>query len=145
MHDALRKHWLLLLIWAGLAVAGILLFCVNPMGSRVFPPCPTWAVLGVYCPGCGSLRALHQLLHGHLPAALRLNPLMVLSIPFLAWSLLRYTVSELTGRPLRTVFLPKGWILALFGLIVLYGVVRNIPVYPFDLLAPHMPAGPVGQ
>ncbi|PYV86056.1 MAG: hypothetical protein DMG90_22080 [Acidobacteria bacterium] len=35
----------------------------NPASSGIFPPCPFLWLTGFYCPGCGSLRALHQLLH----------------------------------------------------------------------------------
>ena len=60
-----------------------LLFMLNPSQSPIFPRCPMLATTGLYCSGCGSLRALHQLLHGHFFAALALNPLMVVTLPIL--------------------------------------------------------------
>lgn len=69
------------------AAAGALgvLYFVNPGTSTLFPPCPFLAFTGCYCPGCGSLRALHQITRGHLATALGLNPLLVLSLPFVGY------------------------------------------------------------
>ena len=73
--DYFREHRLLT---AGLvaAAAGVAMLAVfDPATSGVFPPCPVRYLTGWYCPGCGSLRAVHQLLHGNLRAAWAMNPL----------------------------------------------------------------------
>jgi hypothetical protein len=36
------------------------------------------------CPGCGSLRAAHQLLHGNLSAAWALNKALLIGLPLAA-------------------------------------------------------------
>ena len=38
---------------------------------------------GLRCPGCGSQRAIHALLHLQFKDAFMFNPLVVISIPFL--------------------------------------------------------------
>ncbi len=90
---------------------------------------------GCYCPGCGSLRALHQLLHGRLVVALGLNPLMVISTPYVAYSLVTNMLTKL-GWPIGIYFVRPGWIWVLLVIVVTYWVLRNIPSYPFSLLAP---------
>jgi hypothetical protein len=60
-----------------------LLYFFNPADNAFFPRCPFFTITGYKCPGCGTLRGLHALLHFHLTTALRLNALMVLSIPLL--------------------------------------------------------------
>jgi hypothetical protein len=105
-------------------------------GSHLYPPCPFHALTGLYCPGCGSTRALHQLLHGHLAAAFGFNPLMILALPFIAYAFTSCALVALIGRSLPKVFIPPLMIRALFGLIVLFWIARNIPFYPFTLLAP---------
>ena len=128
--------------WQCLAVAAVvlvglaLLFAVDPAGSRLFPRCPLFATTGLYCPGCGTSRALHQILHGNLSAAFRLNPLMVLLLPPVAYGLLGACVRRFSRRRLPTIVLPAVWIWALLGVVVLYWVLRNIPAYPLNLLAP---------
>src|SRR5262249_16351094 len=83
---------------AGVAVTAMLvLFCFDPANVRIYPAGAFHAVTGMDCPGCGSLRAMHQLLHGHLATAMRLNPLAVLSVPFLGWLAGRFLWQQLKG------------------------------------------------
>lgn len=118
------------------ACAAATLFAFDPATARFYPVCIFHALTGLHCPGCGSLRALHQLLHGHVAAAFGLNALMVLSLPFIAYGLASYGLRWLGRRPLPPVFARPwlGW--ALFAAIVAFGVLRNIPAWPFSLLAP---------
>ena len=130
-----RKHRLLAVVLAVLAAAMMLDF-FDPATSGVFPPCPLRYLTGWYCPGCGSLRALHQLLHGNLSAAWALNPLTILLLPFLAYGIASYALFEIRGQHLPRLFLPAVWIRALCAVIILFGIARNIPFHPFDLLGP---------
>jgi hypothetical protein len=118
------------------AAATLMLDFFDPATSGVFPPCPLYYLTGWYCPGCGSLRAIHQLLHGNLSAAWALNPLTVLLLPFLAYGIASYALFELRGQHLPRLFLPAIWIRALCAVIILFGVARNIHFYPFNLLGP---------
>ena len=124
----------------GLTAAAIimaaLLFQYNPASSGVFPPCPFHKLTGLYCPGCGSLRALHQLFHGHLAAAFGLNPLMILSLPFVAYGLTAQFLHDFFDIKIPVPFISARWIWAIFTLILLYAIARNIPVTPFTHLAP---------
>lgn len=110
---------------AGLAVILVFVYQVDPGVSALYPPCPVHYLTGLFCPGCGSLRALHALLHGRLMEAFSMNALMVISLPLLGLLLLRPAWSY------------KRWVhrLALVVLI-LYAIARNIPARPFSLLAP---------
>lgn len=119
-----------------LAAGSTVLFLFDPSGLALYPPCPFHTLTGLYCPGCGTTRALHQLLHGHLREALGLNPLMVLMLPFLGYSLLSYTTFVVRGRPLPGILAAPFWGWLAFGTILAYWVLRNIPLYPFSLLAP---------
>jgi hypothetical protein len=123
--------WLL----PGLA-AGLLLFLFNPVEYRFYPVCFFHQLTGLHCPGCGSLRALYQLSHGHLLTAAHFNPLLLALLPFLTWSLLRQFWQQLTGRTSRPVFTNRlcGWLI--LGLIVSFGILRNLPFAPFTWLAP---------
>jgi hypothetical protein len=57
-------------------MGGWVLYTFPPSSSRFYPRCAFHALTGLDCPGCGSTRALHELLHGHVGAAFRLNPLL---------------------------------------------------------------------
>ena len=96
---------LVLLSLAVLSSVAVLFF-FNPSQSSFYPACLFYQTTGLLCPGCGSLRALHQLLHGNLAAAFHFNALLISSLPILAWLSIR-----LAGRPLLP--LPRrggeGW------------------------------------
>jgi uncharacterized protein with PQ loop repeat len=115
--------------------AGVL-YLMDPAGSSFFPPCPFHAVTKLHCPGCGSLRAIHQLLHGKIAAAFAFNPLTVSVVPFLGYAFLSYIVKAINGKGLPTMFIPASWIRTFLGGVILFAILRNIPVYPFYLLAP---------
>jgi hypothetical protein len=66
-------------------VACIVLFYFDPRQYHFYPVCFFHQTTGLLCPGCGTLRGLHQLLHGHLAAAFRFNPMLIVSLPFLCW------------------------------------------------------------
>lgn len=112
---------------ATLAIAALAgLFLLDPAVCRLFPPCPLHALTGAYCPGCGSLRAMHRLLHGDLAGAFRLNALAILSVPVLGLLALRPSWTRRAWTP---------WLC--LGVLVLYGIFRNVGAWPFVLLAPH--------
>jgi hypothetical protein len=127
-------------LWLGaLAALGLLaLFFFDPSRYHFYPVCVFHQTTGLLCPGCGSLRALHQLLHGHVQAALRYNSLLVLSIPtalsIAAVSAIRK--SKAPPNPTRTWF----WVVCFLVLGLAFGVWRNLPgahqgVWPFSMKA----------
>lgn len=131
------REYKLLAVTCLLGVAGLVMLRVfDPATSGVFPPCPVRYLTGFYCPGCGSLRALHALLNGDLRRAWSMNPFMVTMLPFVCYGLMSQTLLALRGRGLPQIVLPANWIRAFGVAVVLYGVVRNLPFHPFNLLAP---------
>jgi hypothetical protein len=131
-----REHYLLAAAFL-VGVAGIVfLRSFDPATSGIYPPCPLYYLTGWYCPGCGSLRALHQLLTGNLRGAWAMNPLTVILLPFLAYGLGSETLRLLRGKGFPQIFIPGAWIRVLCAAIILFGIVRNLPLYPFHLLAP---------
>jgi hypothetical protein len=125
----------LLFISGAIFVVMFVLFFLNPADGSSYPPCPFHRLTGLYCPGCGSLRAVHQLLHGNLSAAFGLNPLMVLSLPFLGYCLICPRVPAVTKKA-PAGFIPAFWIWLILLVIILFWILRNLPFYPFTLLAP---------
>ncbi len=131
-----NQRWNFLLITIAIIIASMVLFLFDPATSSLYPPSPFRLLTGLYCPGCGTLRALHQLLHGNLGKAFGLNPLMVISLPFLAYSYLSYGLKALTGRSLPSVFIEGKWIWFILQVVIGYWIARNIPLFPFSWLAP---------
>src|SRR5688572_33212988 len=104
--EIVNRRLSVFMLWMTIAVAGVLLFVLEPGRSVFLPGCPFRALTGFTCPGCGTTRGLHQLLHGNLGTAFEHNPLLVLSLPFLLYALLSYTSNVMRGRQLKKNTLP---------------------------------------
>ena len=105
----------------------------NSPGS-LLPPCPFYALTGIWCPGCGSTRCLHALVHLDLPGAMAMNPLLVVSIlPMLVLALHGAGLwPAKLGGLVRLFARPIPWMVVIF----VYWIARNLPWHPFNLLAP---------
>jgi hypothetical protein len=132
----MRRNTVLVAFVVLATTGAVLLRLFDPANSPIFPPCPLRYLTGLYCPGCGSLRALHALLHGDLRQALAMNSLTVILLPFIGCGLVSEICMQFRGQPIVGTRIPATWIRALFAVIVLFGIARNLPFHPFDLLAP---------
>ena len=97
-------------------------------------PCLFRELSGWYCPGCGTTRALHALAHGDLAGVWAMNPLL----PVLA-VLLPAVIWRGSGRRRAWAGSRQDWLVSArfwVGLIGVYWVARNLPWWPFSLLAP---------
>lgn len=121
------------LVWTTLAIAATYLYIFEPGKSGFFPGCPFRALTGFTCPGCGGTRGLHCLLHGDVVAAFEFNPLLISSLPFLLYALVRYTNAAVRGRPLKVNHLNTAYIWVLVSVILSFWVFRNTRFYPFPI------------
>ena len=130
-----RKLCIILTI-LGLA-AIVFLYFNNPSISKYYPPCPFYYTTGLYCPGCGTLRAGYSIIHGHFIRALSFNPLSTLIFPVIVWFVTVKLAKCMFKKDLWLPQLPSWTSKALLVLIILFWILRNLPWYPFNLLAPH--------
>jgi Protein of unknown function (DUF2752) len=98
------------------------------------PVCPTKALLGIDCPGCGSARMLYSLMHGNVMAAARFNALGLVALVPLVWAYVTWTYGRLTGRRIRGWQHQRWAAMVTLLLVAAWFVVRNIPFAPFDAL-----------
>ena len=119
---------------AALALAGLFAAaCTEPALHGWLPACPFHRLTGLYCPGCGSTRMLYYLARGRLWWAFAENPLALALLPVLVFDLARALAGLPSGICGRVARRHANAILAL---ILLFAVLRNIPVAPFRYLAP---------
>ena len=121
----------IVVIWSLIIAGAAYLFFFEPGKSGFFPACPFRLLTGFLCPGCGTTRALHQILHGHFGTAFTLNPLLFFAIPFAAFAFIRYSVIVMRGGVPRPNSLPAPVIYAIFFIILSFWIFRNTPYYPF--------------
>ena len=107
----------------GTAVLAVAL--VDPNEPGHYPTCPFLALTGLYCPGCGSLRAVHALTNGDVTLAVGLNVLTVLAVVALPVIWARWARRSWTGAP-RTTVAPAASIWSLLVVVLLFGVLRNL-------------------
>ncbi len=115
-------------ILVGLALLGgaAVLYLFDPAVNGFYPRCQLYRVTGLQCPGCGGLRALHALLHGHVVEAFRLNPLFVGALPA-AGTWVGVWLMRKRRDPAARLTLPTAWIWAGVAIVIAYGVARNFP------------------
>lgn len=106
---------------------------VDPNQPGHYPLCPTLALLGIDCPGCGGLRATHALAHGDVAAALDHNALLVIAAPALIvlwgmWMYRAWTGVTPALTPRRETFARVAPIVVLL-VVMLFAVVRNFVPY----------------
>jgi len=111
----------------GLALATLALHVRDPHQHGSWGLCPS-AALGVYCPGCGGLRAVNDLTNGDLGAAASSNLLLVALLPLAVFLLGRWAVDRWTGRVREPhPRLTRTFLWSLAGVAVVFVVLRNLP------------------
>ena len=108
----------------------------DPAWMCFLPVCPLHELTGLHCPGCGMTRATLALLHGQFLAALHFNALYVLALPVAAVVSFVRVIARRRGRKLTPLLQRPSAVWWLLGVVIVFGILRNIPVYPFTLLAP---------
>ena len=132
-----RKIRIALVFCAGAvcAVGAFYLYHHNPYSYPL--PCIFHLLTGLYCPGCGAGRACYSLLHLRFKDALSYNPLMTLLIPLIClYIMVRVIDWMITGGNHVDGKISVKLLVWILVLVFIYGALRNIPVFPFTLLAP---------
>jgi hypothetical protein len=129
--DAARSTWQRMtppLIAAGLGVGTLaLLHFRDPHVEGSYGLCPVYALFGVYCPGCGGMRAMHNLTDGDILDSLHSNLLALpLTIAFAVF-VIDWIVRARRGRRWRVPGLSAVTVWSFFGLLAFYTVLRNTP------------------
>ncbi len=123
-----------MLVAAAVGVATIHL--LGPLVYRLGPGCLLYQTTGYYCAGCGGTRCLVALAHGHVLEALSHNAMAVGLVPFyLLWALDLLICGFTNRHPFRIPF-PVWAVVLLIVAVFAYSILRNLPWYPFTLLAP---------
>lgn len=119
------KRWSILLALLPVGVVLTLLWRYPPGTVSFWPRCQIQKLTGLYCPGCGMTRALARLVRGDVLGSLSYN---VLLIPFVCLLVALFFSARLRQNG------DLAWKMCIFLLV--FTVLRNLPWYPFVLLAP---------
>ena len=120
-----------------IAIGGaVALFYLNPSEYSFFPKCTFYKATGYSCPGCGSTRALFNLTHGNVLEALRLNPGVIALLTISITDYSRYILATKRAEKFHSLFGNVKLIFSIIGMMLVYGILRNIPWTPFTNLTP---------
>jgi hypothetical protein len=113
-----------------------LFFFIKPEEGGIFPECIFHNLTGYYCPGCGSQRAFHAFLHFDVSGVLRNNILFLPGGAVVTYGILLPVVNRVFHKNYPNILYNKWTPLIIFVIIVMFGIMRNLPYYPFSMLAP---------
>jgi hypothetical protein len=122
------------LLTAGITAGALgYLFAVDPNEPGHYPLCPTKALFGIDCPGCGCMRGLYSLTHGDLAGAANHNVLLLVFIPIAIVLWIRWVMRAWRGVTpavsVRSLRLRNRTMIVVLVAILAFGVVRNFVPY----------------
>lgn len=127
----------LILIYFFSSLGIVILYYFNPANSNnIYPPSLSREWGGFYCAGCGMFRAMHQLLHGNWQSALRLNPLLIICLPYFAYWITPYFLQHFYNINLYRVEHKKGQLILIATISLIYGILRNSQIPALSWLVP---------
>lgn len=108
----------------------------DPTKANFFPVCPLYSLTGLACPGCGLTRGFHALFHGDVMTAIDYNALIPLFALLFGFFFLSLVLVAVRGRAFPKWAYSPGPLFAFLVLLIVFGVLRNLPFYPFTFLYP---------
>lgn len=123
----LKKHLNFILPLVFVLGGFVFYYFVNPLSGSFLIKCPFKTVTGLDCPGCGSQRALHSLLHGDFRQAFHFNPLFIAAIPYVFVGILFEWFGLKNKYPkVRKFLFGKIAIYIIAAIIILFFILRNL-------------------
>lgn len=113
-----------------------LYFFWNPSENSFFPKCPFYTLTGIYCAGCGSQRAIHQIMNGQIITGIRHNYLLIVVIGVLSYKTLLYILNKIYNKSHFDIFHKPIATKIILIIVLLFWTLRNIKIFPFTELAP---------
>lgn len=119
-----------------IAGGSLITFWFDPVKSSFLPVCPLFSLTGFACPGCGLTRGFHALFHGDIITAIDFNALIPFWAAVFGWIFVSLVLLAVRGRglPMWPTYPKVLWIFMI--VLVGFGVLRNIPVWPLTILFP---------
>lgn len=108
----------------------------DPEKASFFPGCPLLNITGFACPGCGLTRGFHELFHGNLIGALDFNALVPIWAFIFAFLAVLFASIAIRGKDLKFSILSPATLSVFLSIAALFGILRNIPVEPLNVLFP---------
>ncbi|PHS65731.1 MAG: hypothetical protein COB12_06575 [Flavobacterium sp.] len=120
------KKLLSILAFIGFGFGVYYFYTNDPSGKgSPFLVCITKTITDYDCPGCGGQRAFHELLHGNLIEAAKLNLFIYFFAPLLLFIFLKVTLKPF-GIKLPDIILATKWLVGILILMLIFTILRNV-------------------
>ncbi len=122
----LSKRACVAAITAALAIVlAIVYYYFDPVEARWMPRCLWKVATGTDCPGCGSQRMAHALVHGDILGAWHANAFALCMIPLIGLLLVLELNREKYPKLYRKVHAP--WVIwTLAAAVLIWWILRNV-------------------
>ena len=132
-----KRYYLLFAIYFSIVLGCTILYHFDPAtNSQIYPPSLSREIGGFYCAGCGTLRALHQLLRGNIGVAFWLNPLLFVCLPYLLYWFIAYSLDFFLAWKLPLIKWQTKEIIGLSIVVITYSLLRNLNLDYLAFLRP---------
>ncbi len=120
-----KRAWVAAIIAVLAIVLAIVYYYFDPVEARWMPRCLWKVATGTDCPGCGSQRMAHALVHGDISAAWHANAFALCILPLIGFMLWLEMFREQHMKLYWRVHAP--WVIwTLAALVMIWWIVRNI-------------------
>lgn len=114
----------------------IIYYLFDPGELIIFPKCIFYSVTGWYCPGCGSQRAIHHLLHLNIKGVVDDNMLIIPGFLIIGYHYSHQALNRRYKLQLPNILYYKKTPWLIFIILIAYWVIRNINIFPFKHFIP---------
>ena len=121
---------------AALTVGSAYVAYFDPATFHFFPVCPLFELTGFACPGCGLTRGFHALFHGDVLTALHFNALIPIWAVIFGYVFVSLGLLAVRGRGLPMWPMAPRFLWMFMTVLLVFGVLRNLPFFPFTFLFP---------
>jgi hypothetical protein len=121
---------------SGIVASSAAVWYFDPTKAGFLPVCPLYSLTGFACPGCGLTRGFHALFHGDILTALDYNALLPLFALLIGFAFVSLVYFALRGARIPVNLLHPNALWVFMVLLLVFGVTRNLPWYPFSVLFP---------
>ena len=108
----------------------------DPTQANFLPVCPLYSLTGLACPGCGLTRGFHALFHGDVLTALDFNALIPVWVVIFSYVGMSLVLLAIRGKGLPMWPVRPKFLVGFMIVLMTFGVLRNIPTWPFTILFP---------
>lgn len=105
-------------------------------GEGLFPKCPFYTITNLHCPGCGSQRAMHDIIHLRIGQALKHNVAIIVIVILLLSKVYAFLSKRYFKKYYYNLSHKSYFTYAIVVIVFAYWILRNLPYYPFTELAP---------